>query len=77
MSRIEEIKKILADKQVFIKAYFPTKDALKYQEELAQQIHQLYEPKLSPYSLPSDACDKYFTPPEPDESMLLTDEEQG
>ena len=54
---IEEVKKILADRQVFVKAYFPPQDALIFQSELAYQICQLF--------------DKGWLPPEEVKRILL------
>jgi len=68
MSKIEEVKKILHG---HMDEYWHPIPAI------AKQICQLFEPKISPYALPSQAYGEYFTPPEPqpDEGRFLTDEE--
>lgn len=76
MSKFEDVKKMLLQ---------PTNNTNKpvmsdfMAGQLAHQICQLWEPKpnISPYALPSQAYDEYFTPPEPkpDEGRLLKDEE--
>ena len=58
-NKIEEVKRLLANEQVFIRAYYPAKEALKYQDELALQICRLFEPDTT-YTLTCDRCGKWF-----------------
>lgn len=49
-----------------------TKEHREVIDDYARQIDKLYQPKkISPYALPSQAVDEYFTPPD----ELISDEE--
>jgi len=74
MDKIEQVKNILYQYDWENN----TKAMIIEDSTVATQICQLFEPKISPYALPSQAYGEYFTPPEPqpDEGRFLTDEER-